>query len=101
VQIGSGPDPSVIRISGEIDLSNLSELEAALEEAISQRDHVALHVWDVDFMGLEGARAVIRAAERLPQDGRLYVLGPRAGIMQVMAVLDASRVRQLVLLPEC
>jgi anti-anti-sigma factor len=101
LEIRPGADPSVIRISGEIDLSNVQELERALDRAISERDAVAVHVWEVSFMGLEGARVLVQAARRLPEHGHLYVVGPSAALMRTMEILEASRVRQLVLLPEC
>jgi len=101
VQIRSGADPSVIRISGEIDLSNVNDLDRALDRAMAERDDVAVHLWDVEFMGLEGARVLVQAAQRLPERGRLYVVGPSPPLMRMMEILDASQVKQLVLLPEC
>ena len=94
-------DQAVVRVSGEIDLSNVEELEKALERAVYRRDHVTVHVKDVTFMGLEGARALLRAADSLPKRGRLYVLGPSSPLLRVMEVLEASRHPKLVLLPEC
>ena len=94
-------DPAVVRVSGEIDLSNVDELEQALGRAVFHRSHVTVRVQDVTFMGLEGARALLRAAETLPEHGRLYVMGPSPALMRVMGILEASRHPKLVLLPEC
>ena len=94
-------DPAVVCVSGEIDLSNVGELDEALAKAVFRRSHVTVRVQDVTFMGLEGARALLRAAESLPEHGRLYVMGPSPTIMRVMDILEAARHPKLVLLPEC
>ena len=101
MSIDSNIDQSVIRVSGEIDLANVGQLERALDAAISRHPHVTVHVEDVTFMGLEGARALVRAAEALPDRGRLYVLGPSPQLMRVVDILVGSRFPKLVLLPEC
>ena len=94
-------DPAVVIVSGEIDLSNANELGEALDRAISRRDHVTVQLGDVTFMGLEGGRELVKAAQRLPERGRLYVVRPSAAVMRMMEILGASRARKLVLLPEC
>jgi anti-anti-sigma factor len=101
VPIERSDDPAVVVVSGEVDLSNVDELVQALDRAISRHDHVTVHLADVTFMGLEGGRELVRAARRLPDRGRLYVVRPSAAVMRMMEILEASRERKLVLLPEC
>jgi anti-anti-sigma factor len=101
VPIEPSSNPEVVLVSGEIDLSNLGDMVVALDRAISHSRYVTVHLENVTFMGLEGARALMRAAESLPDGGRLYAIGPSQAIMRTMDILEASRLRKLVLLPEC
>jgi anti-anti-sigma factor len=95
------PARDEIRVSGEIDISNVSELEHALALATARHDHVTVHVEDVTYMGLEGARALLRAAQGLPRRGRLYVTRPSPQLVRVFEILETSLVPGLVLLPDC
>jgi anti-anti-sigma factor len=101
VPVETSPDLDEIRVSGEIDLSNVLELEDALLRALARHTHVTVHVEEVTYIGLEGARALLRAAQALPQRGRLYVTRPSAQLVRVLEILDAGRVPALVLLPNC
>jgi anti-anti-sigma factor len=90
-----------IRVSGEVDLSNVVELEDALLAAIARHTHVTVHVEEVTYFGLEGARALIRAAQALPPRGRLYVTRPPRQLVRILEILDVARIPELVLLPNC
>lgn len=58
----------VVRVSGEIDLSNAEELAAAL--AGTQRSRVALELGELTYIDSAGIRAVDRGYRALEAEGR-------------------------------
>jgi anti-anti-sigma factor len=77
----------VLRVSGEIDLSNHARLGATLQEATTMtRDDLYLDVIGLDFIDVAGVGLLVDAARRLAPR-RLFLLGPGHSLRIILGTL--------------
>lgn len=57
--------PSVLKTVGEVDVSTVEQLRAALEDAISRDPKVVIDVGGVTFCDAAGLRVILQVAESL------------------------------------
>lgn len=108
---GEPPDPAlttsveelgtarVIRVAGEIDMSNVSELESAIEQAEAGAPVRAVIVIDlrkVTFLGAESMRCLVSAHDRIAETGRSMRVVAPPGSGAVRRLLDLSGVGALL-----
>lgn len=84
---------TVLRVSGEIDLSSADHFTAALGSAVDRSGSVIVDLRDVAFMDSTGLRALLEARRRLDTDGRTISLhledsGPVARLLELAGVAD-------------
>jgi len=108
---GDPPDPALtasvedlgnarlIRVAGEIDMSNVSELEAAIDQGESgtpERSVIVIDLRRVTFLGAESLRCLVAAHDRIAETGRSMrvVAPPGSGV--VRRLLDLSGVGALL-----
>lgn len=71
-------EPGVVRMAGEIDVSNVHVLAAGLTSAVAQDHRLVLDLSDVGFIDLAGTRQLVEHARQCRPD-EVRVLGaPRA-----------------------
>lgn len=70
----------IVRVAGEVDLTNVQELEAALDRA-SRADQgtVVVAMGETSYFDSKGVRALLRAAERLSVTRQQLVVVAPAG----------------------
>ena len=78
-----------IRLAGELDMSNESELDEVLEAAVEQGGAILVDLSDLTFMDSTGISAFLRAAVSLRGRGCLILHGEQ---QRVGRVLDLVRV---------
>jgi anti-anti-sigma factor len=84
IDLDPGP-PSVLHVSGEIDMSSTEQLRAALTDGLAADPNLVLDLADVTFVDLIGLRAIVEAAQSL--DGQ-----------QPLRIVNAPRVAKLLAL---
>ena len=83
----------VVRLSGEIDLSNVDGLEARIDEAISDVREVVIDLTAIDFIDSRGLRLLKRVSTSVGgRDGTLLVVAPQSSIAR--SVLDMTGMSQ-------
>lgn len=90
----------VVHVSGEIDLSNAEELDAALRDTTARQ--VALDLTQLAYMDSAGIRAVDQGYRALRGDGRALavVLPPDSPAALIFRVTGLSHERVVDSLPE-
>ena len=56
----------VVRLSGEVDLSNVEGLEAQIEDAIADAQDVVIDLTAIEFIDSRGLRLLNRVASSVP-----------------------------------
>jgi anti-anti-sigma factor len=65
VEVRQEGGTAVVTVKGEVDLSNVNELEAQIEEAIQGAGSVVLDLESVEYMDSRGVRLVHALSRRL------------------------------------
>jgi stage II sporulation protein AA (anti-sigma F factor antagonist) len=67
----------LIRLSGEVDLSNADSLHTRIERAIEGCPHVIIDLSAVEYLDSQGLRLLIRLAQKLAAaDAKLELVAP-------------------------
>jgi len=83
----------VVRLTGEIALSNVDGLEARIDEAISDVREVVIDLTAIDFIDSRGLRLLKRVSAVVAgRDGTLVVVAPASSIAR--SVLDMTGMSQ-------
>jgi anti-sigma B factor antagonist len=78
----------VVRISGELDLSNVEVLEAEIDEAlISQPDRLTFDLADLRFLDSSGIGLLLRTSSRV---GELRLQHPSEMVRQIVEYMGLS-----------
>lgn len=83
----------VVRLSGEIDLSNVEGLEGQIEAAIADARDVVIDLAAIEFIDSRGLRLLNRvSASVASRDGTLVVVAPPSCVAR--SVLDMTGMSQ-------
>ena len=83
----------VVRLSGEIDLSNVDGLEAQIDERIADAQDVVIDLTAIDFIDSRGLRLLKRVSTAVAgRDGTLLIVAPASSIAR--SVLDMTGMSQ-------
>ncbi len=83
----------VVRLAGEIDLSNVDGLEAQIDSAIAQAQDVVIDLTAIDFIDSRGLRLLKRVSSSIAgRDGTLLVVAPAGSVAR--SVLDITGMSQ-------
>jgi anti-anti-sigma factor len=99
VRSAGGSGDVRLTVTGELDMSNLSTLDAAMTAAVGQPGVRRVHIdlGPLRFIDSTGVSALVSAARRADQLGvEFRVLNPQATVLRVLeivGVLDALRVK--------
>ena len=79
----------LVRLSGEVDLSNVEGLEAQIEDSIADAQAVVIDLTAIEFIDSRGLRLLNRvSASVTARDGTLLVVAPPSCIAR--SVLDMT-----------
>ena len=80
----------VVRVSGEIDLSNVDRLEQQLDAAVEGCTRVVVDLSAIEYIDSQGLRLLSRLANKLAErDATLEVVAPPDGVAR--DVLELTR----------
>jgi anti-anti-sigma factor len=80
--------PGALRLSGEVDISNVPSLSSALRSTAGGRSAVLLDLDALEFFDVAGMRAVQRTAQGLAaRGGELMVLSPRPLVARMITMM--------------
>ena len=83
----------VVRLAGEIDLSNVDGLEAQIDSAIAHAQDVVIDLSAIDFIDSRGLRLLKRVSAAVAgSDGTLLVVAPAGSVAR--SVLDMTGMSQ-------
>lgn len=81
-----------VSLGGEVDMSNVPELEAALRLAQANANTVWVDLHGVEFMDSSGIAMLVRAQQRTAQhDNELCVLRPSAPVLRLLEMCGLDR----------
>ena len=93
VDVGGGPDGTVVAPRGELDMATQGELRAALERQAA-RGAVMFDLSGLRFLDTSGLRLVLETAEAARTQGFAFTVLP--GIPAVQRLFDVAGVTELV-----
>jgi anti-anti-sigma factor len=83
----------LVRLSGEVDLSNVEGLEAQIEDSIADAQDVVIDLTAIEFIDSRGLRLLNRVASSVgARDGTLVVVAPPNCVAR--SVLDMTGMSQ-------
>jgi anti-sigma B factor antagonist len=83
----------VVRLAGEIDLSNVDGLEAQIDRAIADAQDVVVDLSAIDFIDSRGLRLLRRVSVAVAaREGTLLVVAPASSVAR--SVLDMTGMSQ-------
>lgn len=90
VEVDEKPPSTVVRLTGELDISNVASLQCAIEPVLEQRpEHLDFDLSAVTFMDSSGIALMLRAAARV---GSLRLITPSDVIRRVVVATGLSDV---------
>jgi anti-anti-sigma factor len=87
----------VVSLAGELDIDASAYLAARLGELDEDDGDLVLLTRDLEFVGVAGCRALVRAAEALAPGRRLLLPDPSAQLVRVLALCGWSSHERLAL----
>ncbi|HET6712929.1 MAG TPA: STAS domain-containing protein [Actinomycetota bacterium] len=89
-------DGAVVRVEGEIDLANASELAEMLEPAGTSGGPVTVDLADVTFIDSSGLHALLEfAAHSLNGNGPLTIANPSRTVRRVMEIVGMTELAHI------
>lgn len=87
----------VVRVDGEVDLSNAAGLRDHLIDQIQQgRHHIAVDLGGVEFMDSSGLAVLISGLRRTKEhDGALVLISPTASVKRVLSITGLDKVFEI------
>lgn len=92
----TAPGPGVLRLAGELDLSNRAPAAAALQAATPDGGHLELDLASLRFVDAGGAGALLALAARPGADGVLRVRRARPAVLRVLRLVDLTGALRVV-----
>ena len=92
VQMQQRPDGALLRLTGELDIATVPQVEHALEAARrAQAAHLVLDLRELTFIDSSGLRMVILFADRAREEGwRLTLVSPPEPARSVFRLTGAE-----------
>jgi anti-anti-sigma factor len=88
-------EPRGLRLTGELDLARVNEVDAALKALVDQGGEITLDVEELLFMDSSGIQLLIRALQGLEGRGRIVLRRPGTGIKRLIDVMGLDRIENL------
>lgn len=95
LQIEKTEEPKGLRLTGELDASNVEQLGAALRPDIDAGGDVVLDLSGLRFMDSSGIQVVVRAARDLEGRGNLILLQPGDAVRRLLELIPISRLENV------
>jgi anti-sigma B factor antagonist len=90
-------EPRVIRLIGEIDISNAEEVSTVVERDLASDGDLVLDLTGLAFIDSTGIQVLVDSARRLEGRGRLLLKGAGEPIRRVLALVGLPLLPNVVL----
>jgi anti-anti-sigma factor len=80
--------PRFFRLIGELDASNVGDVDAVLEEEILRGEDLTIELSELTFVDSMGVGLLATAAERLAGRGSLILLSPDSSVRKVLELVQ-------------
>jgi anti-anti-sigma factor len=95
IQLERANGSLLVRLSGEIDLSNSDQLQQQLESAIEGSDLVVIDLTEIEYLDSQGLRLIKQLCNQVDRDGsELRLVAPPDSIAR--QVLEMARMSDYV-----
>jgi anti-anti-sigma factor len=84
LRVEEGDSPASFRLIGELDLSNVPQLQARFLEKLRQARKLTLDTSDVTFMDSQGLRMLIELGSGATELGTTVILKPSTQVRQLL-----------------
>jgi anti-anti-sigma factor len=95
IRIETDGDPGCLRLIGELDMSNMEDLDSALTRALSLGGEVILDMSRLDFIDSSGLHVIIRHAVAMDGGGVIVLRDPSVTVRKILEVVGADQLPQL------
>jgi anti-anti-sigma factor len=93
--IESVDDPKGLRLSGELDLATVAEVDSALRPIVEEGGEITIDVVSLRFMDSSAVQLLIRALQGLEGRGRLILVRPMSTVKRLIDVMGLARFENL------
>jgi anti-anti-sigma factor len=88
-------EPRGLRLSGELDLATVPDLDAALRPMAEAGGEITIDVSALRFMDSSAVQLLIRTLQGLKQRGRVVLLRPMTSVRRLIDVMGLARFENL------
>ena len=88
-------DPRGLRLSGELDLASVPDVDSVLRPLVEAGGDITLDVSELRFMDSSAVQLVIRAVQGLDGRGRLVLDRPVSTVKRLIEVMGLDRFENL------
>ena len=89
---------AVVRVTGEIDIANVAELESALDQAVEESpDGFVVDTSEVEYIDATGIKAILRAWDRMHSGGGAVALVVSKIVRKIADLLGLEKLPCLLL----
>jgi len=82
-------DPPMVRLIGEIDISNVDELQSRLQEIRGNGSPLSIDLSELRFIDSSGIRVLLSEAQAMDGQGPLVLRNPSPTFIKVMKIIGA------------
>jgi anti-anti-sigma factor len=93
-------DPRGFRLIGELDASNVGMLDDALDREVAQGGDLTLDLGGLAFMDSSGIQVLIRTAQDLGGNGRLFLRSPADLVRRILTLIPMDKLENVEILDE-
>lgn len=87
--------PSAFRLVGELDMSNMKDVETALEDDVATGSDMTLELSELSFIDSSGIHVLIRTARQLLGHGRLILAYPSQAVRRILEMTQLDKLANL------
>ncbi len=88
-------DPSGLQVAGDLDASNVDQLERALSPLVAGAGDITLDVSALGFIGSAGIQVLVRALMEVEGKGRVIVTGASVSFKKLVGITGLDRFTHL------
>jgi stage II sporulation protein AA (anti-sigma F factor antagonist) len=93
IEVERDEDCVVVRLHGEIDLSNVDSVEQRIEVELAGFPHVVIDLADIEYIDSQGLRLLNQLSKRLAREGsRFQLIAPPGSF--VRGILDLTLISE-------
>lgn len=88
-------DTIVIRITGEVDSSNVSDLEKSLLDAVSGQSDVIIDLGELEYVSSAGLRVFLMIQKKMNEQGKLLIRNMNEEVLDIFTVTGFTKLLNL------